>query len=86
MNFIVTSRFERAYHSLPAQTQERVKDVLRMLAKDMRHPSLHAKKIQGAQGIWEARVSLECRLTFQIEKHSIILRNVGHHDLTLKRP
>lgn len=86
MNFIETERFKKAYKSLPNEVQSRVKNTLRMLAVNIRHPSLHVKKIQGTNGIWEARVSLDYRLTFQIVKDYFILRNVGHHDPALKNP
>lgn len=86
MNFIETSRFKKAYKSLPDDAKIRVKETLRMLAVDTRHPSLQAKKIKGAKDIWEARVSLDYRITFQIIKDYFILRNVGHHDPTLKKP
>ena len=86
MNFIATSRFKRAYKSLPEEVKMGVKEALRMLAVNTRHPSLHVKKIKGTKDIWEARASLDCRITFQIVKDYFILRNVGHHDPTLKNP
>lgn len=86
MNFIETSRFKRAYKSLPNDTKVRVKESLRMLAVNIKYPSLHTKKIKGTKDIWEARVSLDYRITFQIVKDYFVLRNVGHHDQTLKNP
>jgi len=86
MNFIETSRFRRAYKSLPEDAQLRVKDTLRKLTDNPRYPSLQVKKIKGTKDIWEVRVSLDYRMTFQIIKDYFILRNVGHHDPTLKNP
>ncbi len=86
MNFIETSRFKRAYKFLPEDARERVKDTLRKLADNFRHPSLQVKKIRGTKDIWEARVSLDYRMTFQIVKDYFILRNVGHHDPALRNP
>lgn len=86
MNFIETSRFKRAYKSLPEEAKVHVKEALRTLAVNIRYPSLHAKKIKGAKDIWEARVSLDYRITFQIKGDYFILRNVGHPDLALKNP
>ena len=86
MNFIETSRFRKAYKSLPQEAKERVKDTLIKLSSDIRYPSLQAKKIKGTKDIWEARVSLDYRLTFEIFKNYIVLRHVGHHDPTLKHP
>lgn len=74
MNFIETQRFRKAYQSLPEEAKSRVKEALRKLAK----------KIKATRDIWEARVSLDYRMTFQIVSGYYILRNVGHHDPTLK--
>lgn len=86
MNFLETSRFKKAYKSLPQEAQERVKTSLRMLAGDIKYPSLNVKKIKGTKNIWEARAGLDYRITFQIIRDYFILRNVGHHDPTLKNP
>lgn len=86
MNFIETTRFKRAYKSLPDEVKIRAKEALRALAANMRHPPLHIKKIKGTKDIWKARVSLDYRITFQIIKDYFILRNVGHHDPTFKNP
>lgn len=86
MNFLETSRFKRAYRSLPQEVQKRIQEALLILAANPRHPSLRVKKIQGTKDIWEARVSLDCRITFQIIRDYFILRNAGRHDPTLKNP
>ena len=81
-----TERFREAYQTLPIEERDRVKKALRLLAADWRHPSLRVKKVQGTSDIWEARVSRGCRLTFQLEGDTCLLRNVGAHDKTLKNP
>ena len=86
MNFVETSRFRKAYLQLPHDARERVKEALLRMDNNLRHPSLQVKKIKGTKDIWEARVSLDYRMTFQMVKNYIILRNVGHHDPALKRP
>jgi mRNA interferase RelE/StbE len=86
MRFIETSRFRRAYKTLSPEAKERVKEALRRLAVNIRYPSLQVKKIKGTRDIWEARVSLDYRMTFQLIKDYCILRNVGPHDPTLKHP
>ena len=86
MAFVITQRFRRAYRSLTAEEQRRVQNAIRRMSKDLRHPGLRVKRIQGTQGIWEARASRALRLTFEVEWDKIVLRNVGRHDATLKRP
>ena len=56
------------------------------MADNPRYPSLQVKKIKATKDIWEARVSLDYRMTFQIVSGYYILRNVGHHDPALKNP
>lgn len=56
------------------------------LLMNMGHPGLGVKRIQGTDGIWEARASRSLRLTFEISADLIILRNVGSHNETLGRP
>ncbi len=86
MQFARTERFKRAYQHLTAQEQERLKKALTLMAENLRHPSLQVKKIKGTARVWEARVSLSCRMTFEFDGETIILRNVGEHDATLKNP
>lgn len=86
MKFTRTKRFKDAYHALPDKIQKRVDKQLKILAENMRHPSLRVKKIQGVKGIWEARMTKNCRLTFEIKKEEYILRNIGAHNKTIKSP
>jgi mRNA interferase RelE/StbE len=86
MRLLLAERFRRAYQSLAAEDQERVKKALHWMARDLRHPGLRVEKIQGTKGIWEATASRPLRITFQIEERVLLLRNVGHHDEALGKP
>lgn len=86
MNFIETETFKKAYRSLSEEAKNQVKKTLRLMAVNIRYPSLHTKRIKGTKDIWKVRVSLDYRLTFQIIQDYFILRNVGRHDPTLKNP
>jgi len=86
MRLILTNRFQKAYQSLATDDQGRVQKAIRLMSGDLRHPSLRVKRIKGTQGIWEARASKSLRITFETEGDALILRNVGHHDQTLKKP
>ena len=86
MRYQATRRFERTFSDLSDEDAERVRKALRLLAENPRHPSLQAKRIQGTEGIWEARAGLAIRLTYETRSDLIILRNVGLHDATLKKP
>ena len=62
----------------------------RWMADDIHNPSLVVKKVQGYPGVWEARVDIKYRLTFQYEQKKdetiYILRNIDNHDECLKNP
>ncbi|MEW6095054.1 MAG: cytotoxin [bacterium] len=79
-------RFQRAYQNLPDEIQKKADRQITFLAKDLLHPSLHSKKIKGKENIWEARVDLHHRMTFEIIEDTIYLRVVGNHDEVLKFP
>ncbi|KKR51092.1 MAG: hypothetical protein UT84_C0003G0087 [Candidatus Curtissbacteria bacterium GW2011_GWA1_40_16] len=85
MRFAYTSSFKKSYKKLPKFIQKKADRVLLLLASDLRHPSIRAKKIQGAGDTWEGRIDKFYRFTFQIEADEILLRSIGTHDITKKR-
>ena len=86
MKIARTSRFKKAWEQLAKGEKALARKAITNLAVNIRYPALRAKKIKGAENIWEARVSHSLRITFQIEGNTIILRNIGHHNETLGRP
>lgn len=91
MIFRRTERFLKAFRSLPADIQKKALKALTLFGQNQRHPSLHVKKIEGRDGIWEVRVDLKYRYTAHYEKgrdgESIcVLRNIDNHDECLKNP
>jgi addiction module RelE/StbE family toxin len=82
-----TRRFLKCFARLPKPVQEKIKKQIALLAENPRHPSLQTKPIQGAMGIFEARIDLDYRLTYEREADdTLVLRVVGKHDETLKKP
>ncbi len=53
---------------------------------DRTYPGLRVKRIQGTNNIWEMRAGRDIRITLEITEETYILRNVGHHDPTLRNP
>ncbi len=83
----LTERFRQAFQLLPLEIQKKVLKTLRLLAENPRHPSLQTKPIQGAPGIYEARIDQSYRMTYQRLPGDILLARVaGKHDETLKSP
>ncbi|OGO71667.1 MAG: hypothetical protein A2Z49_09735 [Chloroflexi bacterium RBG_19FT_COMBO_56_12] len=80
-------RFLKSFASLPKSVQEKIKKQILLLAENPRHPSLHTKPIQGAPGIYEARVDINYRMTYERQADdTLVLRVVGRHDRALKKP
>ena len=87
MELARTARFKRAYRALSPQQRELARKAIEnLVARGFRYPALHVKRIKGTANIWEARVGRSCRMTFQLDGETLILRNIGEHDATLKRP
>ena len=83
----LTETFKKHYVDLPGHIQKKVKKALRLLAENPRHPSLRSKPIEGAPGIYEARIDIPYRMTYERLPGDVLhLRVVGKHDETLKNP
>jgi len=81
-----TRRFLKSFARLPAAVQEKVKKQLALLAEASRHPSLQTKPVQGASGIYEARVDIDYRFTYERDEgETLVLRVVARHDKALKK-
>ena len=51
----------------------------RSLMENLQHPSLHAKKFDESENIWQARVNKDWRFYFTIERDTyIIVRIIAH--------
>ena len=83
----LTERFLELYCSLPPSIRKKIDRQISLLADDPRHPSLQTKIIQGTNGIYEARVDLHYRLTYErLPGDILLLRVVAKHDEALKKP
>lgn len=86
MEVFLTEQFERAYQEISDAERRSVRKALILLGENLRHPSLRVKKMEGKRDIWEARPSKRLRMTFELVKGTVIMRNLGEHDKVLKRP
>ena len=66
MQLLYTERFRRSYADAPASIQKRCDKQLAFLVRNLRHPSLRAKKYDEARDIWQARVNSGWRFYFVI--------------------
>lgn len=86
MKITRTERFKKAWVLLTKTEKALARKAIASMISDIRYPALRVKKLKGVSNIWEARASLNLRITFQIEGDLIILRNIGRHDETITRP
>src|ERR1022692_3937387 len=60
MKLDYTPHFKRSYHKAPPRIQRAFDKQSALLLQELRHPSLHAKKYDEGQDLWQARVTLRC--------------------------
>lgn len=80
-----TQTFDRHFKRLPKHVRDTALEKLEFYLRDPAHPSLRVKRIRGTEHIWELSVTMNYRITFQLEEGAIILRRIGTHDV-LKSP
>ena len=84
------SSFKRAYRKWERKNpglQERIFEVLDLLAADAFAPQLKTHKLRGQlQGLWACSVEYDCRIVFAFEpdpessEDMIVLIDIGTHD------
>ena len=79
MRAIVTERFAKALISAPPEIQKLFGKQLANLLRDLRHPSLRAKKYNDPAGIWQARINDDWRFFFRIVGDAYELDTIGPH-------
>ena len=67
MRLHFTERLRKGYAAAPRQVHKAFDKQTRLLAENLRHPSLRAKKYDEARGVWQARVNRDWRFYFTIE-------------------
>lgn len=82
-----TERFKREFKKLSQADKDAFEKQMRKFFANPQppfHPSLRIKKIQGTDSIFEFTITMNVRMTFEFSSDTIILRNIGEHDKTLK--
>lgn len=77
--FILSERALRDYAALSKVVQKRVNKQFVLLLRDLRHPSLRAKKYDETKDIWQARVNKEYRFYFQIREDVFYVLTIIKH-------
>ena len=79
MKYVFGRRFASELESLPTAIRRKFWKQLNYLLRDVRHPSLHAKKYDEVRGIWQARVDRNIRFYFLMEDDKYILLDIRKH-------
>jgi mRNA-degrading endonuclease RelE of RelBE toxin-antitoxin system len=85
MKLVPSPRFSKDLRRLDAQTQERVREKLKLFLENKNHPSLRYKTVQALRHesppVKEISITMSIRITLQEFEDYIYLRNVGGHDI-----
>ena len=76
-----SKRFKKEYNNLPKEIQKSFDQKLQLFLKDIYHPSLRVKRIQGTKNRWEGSITMKYRFTFEFLENGLILRAIGTHDI-----
>ena len=79
MKYFLTNQFERDFKKLSPSVRLAFQKQIGLLLKDMRHPSLRAKKYGGVKDVWQARINQKVRLYFLIKGDIYVLLNIRKH-------
>lgn len=72
-------RFKENLQKFPKSIQEKFYKQAEFLLRDIRYPSLRAKKYDEIKGIWQARVDIDIRFYFVINDDTYVLLDIKKH-------
>ena len=82
MKVTITPEAKKRLLKLPLNIQKKAEKQFSFLISDYRHPSLQTQKM-GIGDIFEGRVDIHYRFTFQIAGEEIYILTIGPHDVGL---
>lgn len=79
MRLRYSERFLRSYEEAPRDVRRAFDKQAKLLAENLRHASLRAKKYDEARDLWQARVTRSWRFYFTIEDDTYDLHDIIPH-------
>lgn len=79
MYLYYTERFRKQYEEAPLPARRAFDKQAIFLSKNLRHPSLRAKKYDEATNVWQARVNNDWRFYFHIEGDTYVFLDIIAH-------
>ena len=80
-----TRGFTRLFRGLPDEVRQATYQKLGLFVDNRAHPSLRVKRVKGTPGVWEMSITMNYRVTFEVDDERVILRAIGTHDV-LRKP
>lgn len=80
MNVVFAENLKKHFKRLPKHIKRKANRQFIILSRNLRHPSIRAKKVKGFSDVWEGRIDRFYRFVFTIEKDTITIIRVGPHD------
>lgn len=79
MKAAYSKRFLHQYAAAPPEVKWAFSKQVELLLGYLQHPSLHAKKYDARNDIWQARINLDWRFYFRIESGTLrLLQRMKH--------
>lgn len=79
MKAIYSQRFKKSFNNFSPIIREKFEKQIGHLLRNINHPSLHAKKYDEINDIWQARVDRSVRFYFLIDNDVYILLDIKKH-------
>jgi mRNA-degrading endonuclease RelE of RelBE toxin-antitoxin system len=79
MNVRFTERADKDYAALSANVRKAFGKQLAFLLENPRHPSLRAKKLEGSDDLWQARVNRNWRFYFKVQADEYAIIGIVPH-------
>lgn len=79
MKRVYTERFRKSYARAPVRVRRAFDKQAALLTRNLRHPSLRAKKYDEARDIWQARVDGGWRFYFRIHEDTYLFLDIMAH-------
>lgn len=82
---LIPPQFLESAEVLPRDVKSKLIRILRLLSKDLRHPSLQCKKVKGSKAdVFECRVDRDVRLIYDCIPGAIRCWYIGEHNAALR--
>ena len=79
MNILLRQRAIEALAAAPLPVQKAFIKQMNFLARDLRHPGLHAKKYDETEDKWQGRITGDWRFYFRIDDDTFCILDLTPH-------